>query len=70
MHPDPYRDLTDAFGHVTRRPPAWTQHPALVGYGDLDGIVAAIRDDHPDPTISDNLIRTLGAIGQEAPDAA
>src|SRR5688572_13627506 len=59
MHNDPYRGLAAVYGHLTRRPPDWIHHPAFSRYDDLDGIVAAVRHDHPDPTDSDTAIRTL-----------
>ena len=63
MHPDPFRDLAVAYHHVTRRPPAWAQHPTLVAFGGIDGIVAAIRDDQPDPTRSDAALRAVLTVG-------
>lgn len=70
MYPDPFRDLEVAYHHLTRRPPDWIRDPALAGYGDLDTIVAAIRTDRPDPTCSDTVLRTLGAIARHDRRAA
>lgn len=70
MSSDPFRDLDIAYRHLTRRPPHWTQHPSLSRYGGLDGIVAAIRDDHPDSTDSDAIVRTLAAISSHDSRAA
>jgi hypothetical protein len=64
MHPNPLRDLAVAYHHVTLRPPAWVRHPTLSGYGGIDGIVDAIRDDHPDPARSDAALRALLTIGR------
>lgn len=65
MSSDPFRDLALAYQHLTRRPPRWISHPRLSCYGGLDGIVAAIRGDHPDSTESDAILRTLAEIGGE-----
>ena len=70
MYPDPFRDLEVAYHHLARRPPDWIRDPALAGYGDLDAIVAAIRNDHPDASCSDTVLRTLGAIARHDRRAA
>lgn len=70
MYPDPFRDLAIAYRHLVLRPPEWSRHPALVGYAGLDGVVAAIRDDRPDPAGSDAALRTLAAIAREDRRAA
>ena len=70
MQPDPFRDLAVAYRHLVRRPPAWTRHPALCRHGGLDGIVAAIRDDHPDPAGSDAVVRALASISSQDRQAA
>jgi hypothetical protein len=62
MQPDPFRDLAVAYRHLVLRQPAWTSHPVLSQYGGLDGIVFAIRDDHPDPEGSDAVLRALVAV--------
>jgi hypothetical protein len=70
MYPDPFRDLAVAYRHLALRPPVWSGHPALRGYGGLDGIVAAIRDDDPDPTGSDDTMRALAAVARDDRRAA
>ena len=65
MYPDPFRDLDVAYRYLVRRPPEWTGHPALRRYYDLDGIVAAIREDRPDPEDSDAALRVLALIARE-----
>lgn len=70
MYPDPFRDLEVAYRQLTRRPPCWVSEPALVRCGDLDGIVAAIRNDRPDPSDSDTVLRALAAIARHDHDAA
>lgn len=70
MYPDPFRDLAVAYRHLVLRPPEWSGHPAFVRYAGLDGIVAAIRDDRPDPAGSDAALRTLAAIAGEDRRAA
>lgn len=64
MNPDPFRDLEVAYRYLTRRPPCWVSEPALAHHGDLDGIVAAIRNDRPDPSDSDAVLRMLAAIAR------
>jgi hypothetical protein len=64
MNPDPFRDLTAAYHHLTRRQPSWTRHPDFSDYAGIEGIVAAIRLDQPDPAKSDHTIRALVAIGR------
>lgn len=64
MYPDPFRDLEVAYHYLTRRPPCWVSESALARHGDLDGIVAAIRNDRPDPSDSDAVLRTLAAIAR------
>jgi hypothetical protein len=63
---NPYRNLDTAYRHLALRstPPAWQSE-----LGDLDGIVTAIRHDHPDPTASDTMLRRLLAVGRAEPDA-
>jgi hypothetical protein len=70
MHPDPFRDLEVAYCQLTRRPPDWIRDPALASFNGLDGIVAAIRNDHPDPTASDTVVRTLDALAHHDRRAA
>jgi hypothetical protein len=70
MYPDPFRDLAVAYKHLVLRPPEWSGHPALMRYDGLDAIVAAIRDDRPDPAGSDAALRTLAAIAREDRQAA
>lgn len=69
MNPDPYRDLTAAYHHLTRRPPTWTSHPDLAHHDGLGAIVDAVRNDRPDPANSDHTVRTLAAIGRTEPTA-
>ena len=69
MNPDPYRDLTAAYHHLTRRPPAWIGHPDLADDGGIAAIVNAVRNDQPNPAGSDHTVRTLVAIGRTEPTA-
>lgn len=68
MNPDPYRDLTAAYNHLTTHPPAWTRTDTLDS-GVTDDLVKAIRTDAPDSTRSDETLRTLISIGRTNPTA-
>ena len=60
MHdPRLYRDLDTAYQRLVRTRP----RPWQAGYATLDELVAAIRDDHPDATRSDAVLRQLLAAG-------
>lgn len=62
-----YRQLDDTYrGLRRRRSPVWV---AGAGAGDLDEAVAAIRNDVPDPTASDRVLRHLIETGRREPDA-
>ena len=64
-----YESLDAAYHHLTRRPlpPAW--RPQLGDFSDLDAVVAAIRDDRPDPRRSDTVLRGVLTLGRHDPDA-
>lgn len=64
---NPYRDLDDAYQRLARHPHRRTI-PSGLG-GDLDEIVATIRDDTPDSGPSDQTLRCLIAAGRSDPDA-
>ncbi|MGQ0433191.1 MAG: hypothetical protein ACT452_12380 [Microthrixaceae bacterium] len=64
---NPYRDLDDAYQRIARHPHRHTI-PSGPG-GDLDAIVATIRDDIPDSGPSDQTVRSLIAAGRTDPDA-
>lgn len=63
---DPYRALDDAYQQLAarRRPQPWR-----IGHGSLDGLVATIRNDRPDPTRSDAALRELLDAARRYPDA-
>lgn len=62
-----YRQLDTTYEHLTTRPrPAWL---ATVTTGGCDDVVAAIRNDQPDPTASDATLRTLIDLARRQPDA-
>ena len=64
---NPYRDLNDAYQRLARHPHRHTI-PSGPG-GDLDAIVATIRDDTHDSGPSDLTLRSLIAAGRTDPDA-
>lgn len=64
---NPYRDLDDAYQRLARHP-ARRRLPSGLG-GDLDAIVARIRDDTPDSGPSDQTLRSLIVAGRSHPDA-
>lgn len=64
---NPYRDLDDAYQRLARHPHRHTI-PSGPG-GDVDAIVATIRDDTPDSDVSDQTLRSLIAAGRTNPDA-
>lgn len=64
---NPYRDLDDAYRRLTRHLHCRTI-PSGLG-GDLDDVVARIRDDTPDSEVSDQTLRSLIAAGRTNPDA-
>lgn len=63
---DLYRSLDDAYRQLADRPtpPAWQAH-----LGDLDRVVATIRDVRPDASRSDAALRRLVTIGRDRRDA-
>lgn len=61
-----YRTLDTAYQRLANRS---RPRPWQAGYATLDELVAAIRDDHPDPTRSDELMRRLLAAGPNDSDA-
>lgn len=61
-----YRQLSVAHQQLNTRQPRPGWHRDL---GDLDDIVAAIRDDHPDPAASDTVLRRLLTVSRREPDA-
>lgn len=64
---NPYRDLDDAYRRLARRP---ARRAITTGQGgDLDAVVATIRDDTPDSGRSDQALRSLIAAGRTDPDA-
>ncbi len=64
---NPYRDLDDAYQRLARHR---HRRPILSGPGgDLDAIVATIRDDTPDSGPSDQTLRALIAAGRSNRDA-
>ncbi|MGH3441170.1 MAG: hypothetical protein ACRDUY_03825 [Nitriliruptorales bacterium] len=64
---NPYRNLDDAYQRLARHPARLTI--ASGPDGDLDAIVAAIRDDTPDSEASDQALRHLIAAGRSNRDA-
>ncbi len=64
---NPYRDLADAYQRLARRPARRTIPSGPDG--DLDAVVATIRDDSPDSGPSDLTLRSLVAAGRSDPDA-
>lgn len=64
---DPYNALDTAYRQLARRPPTWTTSTGL--NGDLDAIVAAIRNFEPDSDPSDRTLRALIDNGRTRPDA-
>ena len=69
MNPDPYGELARAYQRLAVRRLAWIGEPSFVNHGGLDGIVAAVRADHPDASASDRLVRRLASIGHEEESA-
>lgn len=64
-----YRQLDTAYQHFTTRPrlrPGWLDTVTADGY---DEVVAAIRNDQPDPTTSDTALRALLEAARRHPDA-
>jgi hypothetical protein len=62
-----YRQLDAAYQHLVTRPrPAWLD---TVTAGGCDELVAAIRNDHPDPSASDATLRALLEAARRHPDA-
>lgn len=61
-----YRTLDNTYRRLARRTPApvWQ-----AGYATLDELVAAIRDDRPDSSRSDTILRALVTAGRRDPDA-
>lgn len=64
---NPYRDLDDAYRRLARHPARWAI-PSGPG-GDLDAVVASIREYSPDSDTSDQTLRSLIAAGRTNPDA-
>jgi len=62
-----YRQLDDSYRRLRRRPhPVWLAGAWVV---DLDDALATIRDDRPDPTASDSVLRLLVDVGRRESDA-
>jgi hypothetical protein len=62
-----YQQLADTYQRLSRRSrPTWLTE---VFAGDLDDAVTTIRNDHPDPTGSDRVLRALIYVGRKEPDA-
>lgn len=64
---NPYRDLDAAYQRLTRR--RYRRTIPGGADGDLDTVVATIRDDTPDSSASDRTLRSLIAAGRTNPDA-